>query len=78
MDNTLIKEQFDISSFRKKIEAYKPTIVCFNGKKAGQEYMDSKSISYGLQDQRIGKTRLFVAPSTSGSANGYWDEKYWF
>jgi len=31
-----------------------------------------------LLPDKIGNTKLFVAPSTSGSANGFWDESYWF
>jgi TDG/mug DNA glycosylase family protein len=34
-------------------------------------------VSYGCQPENIGKTAIFVLPSTSGSARGYWDESHW-
>jgi TDG/mug DNA glycosylase family protein len=77
MDHTLSKEHFDIKSFETKILKYKPSIVCFNGKKAAEEFI-GRSVFYGLQSENVGNTILFVAPSTSGAANGHWDENYWF
>lgn len=52
--------------------------MCFNGKRAAQKYMEKREIAYSLQDMKIGETAVFVAPSTSGAANGYWDERYYF
>lgn len=77
MDHTVSKEHFDINSFRIKIKNYKPLIICFNGKNAAQEFI-GHSVSYGLQNETVEKTKLFVVPSTSGAANRYWDEDYWF
>jgi len=62
---------------RDKILKYQPKILCFNGKRAAQEFL-SRSVNYGLQPEQIGATSLFVAPSTSGAANGFWDVKWWF
>jgi TDG/mug DNA glycosylase family protein len=76
-DSAMVGKDFDVSSFKAKIEHYQPAIVCFNGKKAAQTYLDTKKVDYGLVGQSIGTTKLFVAPSTSGAANGYWDEAYW-
>jgi len=47
-----------------------------NGKRAAQEFCDAKTLAYGEQE-RIGKTALYVAPSKSGAANGFWDLSYW-
>jgi TDG/mug DNA glycosylase family protein len=77
MDKELSNNQFDIDGFEKKIEQFQPIYVCFNGKKAGQIYFNDKKISYGLQNQTLGKTKFFVVPSTSGAARGYWDISYW-
>jgi len=60
-----------------KVLALQPRVLCFNGKRAAQEYLQSKSVDYGLQPGRIGSTRLFVAPSTSTAANRSWDAAYW-
>jgi TDG/mug DNA glycosylase family protein len=62
---------------RTKIVHYQPRVLCFNGKRAAQEYFGVKSIRYGNQAALIGRTALFVAPSTSGAANGQWDLDIW-
>lgn len=54
-----------------------PTFLCFNGKRSAVEYFQVKRLSYGLHPATIGATRLFVAPSTSGAANGAWDLARW-
>jgi len=79
-DSILRKDDFDAIGFKKKILVFQPKLICFNGKAAASAYLGikTKSIKYGLLTDRIGNTKLFVAPSTSGSANGFWDESYWF
>ncbi|MEZ5357486.1 MAG: mismatch-specific DNA-glycosylase [Candidatus Zixiibacteriota bacterium] len=76
-DAELSRNAFDIAAFEDKIRLYRPQIVCFNGKRAAQEYFRIRNITYGLQKAMIDDTRLFVAPSTSGSASGAWDIEYW-
>jgi hypothetical protein len=34
-------------------------------------------VDYGVQPVRVGRTVLFVAPSTSAAANGSWDRSIW-
>ena len=82
-DNVLKQNDFDVADFNNKILKYQPKIVCFNGKTAAAVFIyNNKSktshIPYGWLKTKIGQTRLFVAPSTSGSANAFWDENYWF
>jgi double-stranded uracil-DNA glycosylase len=60
-----------------KIRKYQPKVFCFNGKRAAQGFFDTKAIAYGVQAERVGETILFVAPSTSGAANGFWDLTVW-
>ena len=62
---------------RRKMQELQPDILCFNGKRAAKEFLRSTTVEYGLQPQRIGATRLFVAPSTSAAANGSWDPAWW-
>ena len=57
--------------------AFHPDVLCFNGKRAAQEYFGTRAIAYGEQPERIGTTVLWVAPSTSGAANGFWDLSHW-
>ena len=59
------------------ILAYAPAYVCFNGKRSAKEYLQERSVHYGLQSRRIGTTQLFVAPSTSGAARRSWDLSPW-
>jgi len=65
------------ASLREKMLALQPTVLCFNGKKSAQVFFGTKAIAYGEQHERIGKTALYVAPSTSGAANGFWDFSHW-
>lgn len=74
-DVHLSAEDFDVSGFRAKIEKHAPKAVGFNGKKAAQ--LLSPSVEYGPLKEKIGPTALFVLPSTSGAARGYWDPGYW-
>jgi TDG/mug DNA glycosylase family protein len=69
---------FDVSGFRAKIKNYAPKAVAFNGKKAAQLVVATPTVVYGPQKEKIGSTVLFVLPSTSGAARGFWEPKYWF
>jgi TDG/mug DNA glycosylase family protein len=70
---------FDVDGFRTKIEAHRPKAVAFNGKKAASVFygLPTSVLDYGHQADGIGETALFVLPSTSGSARGFWDESHW-
>jgi TDG/mug DNA glycosylase family protein len=76
-DSTLDFRQAGPTALREKVLAFQPEVLCFNGKKAAQVFYGTKAIAYGEQQERIGKTILCVAPSTSGAANGFWDLSYW-
>lgn len=67
----------DPVGLRHKLVEYQPLVLAFNGKKAAQTFFGRQSVELGVQDDRIGRTLLFVAPSTSGAANRSWDEGYW-
>ena len=76
-DNELDTSKYDVEGFNVKILEYKPNIVCFNGKNAAKAYLNQKKVDYGYQDKRVGDSKIFIAPSTSGAANGYWDINKW-
>jgi len=61
----------------RKIARLRPGVLCFNGKRAASEYLGRREVAFGLQPERIGATRIFVAPSTSGAANGAWEPARW-
>ena len=77
MDNAIDFRRASRESFWEKILRCRPGILCFNGKKAAQAFLGGKSPNFSLQPVAIGITRLFVAPSTSGAASGYWDISIW-
>lgn len=61
---------------RAKIVRFQPAVLCFNGKRAAQEFFGER-VGTGAQDAVIGATRLFVAPSTSGAAAASWSLGVW-
>lgn len=80
VDAKLKRTDFDVIGFKEKILKYKPKYVCFNGKESAKEFYGlkkTKNVKYGMQIETIKNTKLFVAPSTSGSARRYWDENVW-
>lgn len=75
----LVGGDFDVTSFRAKLEAAHPKAIAFNGKKAASVFYErpTAGLDYGRQAQVIGEAVVFVFPSTSGSARGFWDEGPW-
>ncbi|HEY9899310.1 MAG TPA: mismatch-specific DNA-glycosylase [Pantanalinema sp.] len=79
MDHTLQKADYDREGFEQRILEAQPKVICFNGKQATMAYLQVKKVEFGLQAGcHIGATQIFVAPSTSGAASGFWDEAVWF
>jgi TDG/mug DNA glycosylase family protein len=76
MDKRLKPANFGKDALIKKLETYQPKILCFNGKRAGVEFL-GRPVQYGLQPENFAGASLFVATSTSGAANGSWDIKVW-
>ena len=78
-DSSLRRDHFDADGFRRKIERHAPRIVAFNGKKAAAVALQSPAtdLRYGRQDVTIGRSKVFVLPSTSGAASGFWDLEPW-
>ncbi len=49
----------------RKLLQYTPAVVCFNGKGVYGWYRGQRHVTHGVQDDAIGTSRVFVAPSTS-------------
>jgi double-stranded uracil-DNA glycosylase len=80
-DRDLRNSDFDTDSLSKKILKFQPKILCFNGKKAAKIFLNlskTTEVEYGLQHLEIGKTKLYVAPSTSPRNRKHWDEEIWY
>lgn len=60
-----------------KVFCLRPRVLAFNGKNAARRTLGLWDLSYGLLAQRMGPTRLFLCPSTSGSARRHWDPTVW-
>ena len=76
-DSGLKPADFDRDGLRRRIEIFQPRILVFNGKRSASVFL-GRPVAYGHQfDRDIGATRVYVAPSTSGAARGFWDEGHW-
>jgi TDG/mug DNA glycosylase family protein len=58
------------------ITAVSPTHLAFNGKNAARAAL-GRPVDYGPQPEQIGNATLWVLPSTSGAARGFWDVGPW-
>lgn len=74
-DASLPSLAFDPGRLHDVILQYAPTVLAFNGKKAAQVFFD-QPVSYG-RNGTIGSTEIWVLPSTSGAASGFWDDSHW-
>lgn len=77
MDYNLSSSDFGSVDLVEKIELYKPKLLCFNGKRAAKEFLLNEFVDYGLHQERVGDTNLFIAPSTSSAGNKWWDIGLW-
>ncbi|MBV9757598.1 MAG: mismatch-specific DNA-glycosylase [Alphaproteobacteria bacterium] len=76
-DSGLRAGDFNHSGLRARIEQMQPLVLAFNGKRAAQIFL-GRTVAYGYQPScDIGRTRIHVAPSTSGAARGSWSESVW-
>lgn len=78
-DHEIPADRFDREALRDKMLEFQPRALAFNGKKAASIYFarNTRTIEYGLQEDRIGATALWVLPSTSGAARGHWRDGPW-
>ncbi|GLQ47523.1 mismatch-specific DNA-glycosylase [Dyella lipolytica] len=75
-DDELPRDAFDVPALRAKIESYAPRMLAFTSKNAARAVL-GPNVVYGMQEQALGSTRLFVLPSPSGQARGHWDLTIW-
>ncbi|HMM90878.1 mismatch-specific DNA-glycosylase [Bradyrhizobium sp.] len=66
----------DRARLSRAIMNFRPRFVAFTSKTAGQKFFDGKR-DYGEQRERLGDTRVWILPSTSGAANGSWRPEVW-
>jgi TDG/mug DNA glycosylase family protein len=79
-DTALMRHHVDITGFLAKIREYAPAVIAFNGKRAAQAVLEEErglKLAYGLQPSSLVGSRVFILPSTSGAASGYWSIEPW-
>jgi len=78
MDNQipLSKLEDPRTRLRASIAEFRPTFLAFTSKTAGEKFFGGKR-DLGEQAERIGDTRVWILPSTSGAANGSWRPEIW-
>jgi TDG/mug DNA glycosylase family protein len=70
---------FDAAALERKLARYRPRIVAFTSKNAARAGLavGSRDLACGEQNLRIAGSRVFVLPSPSGQARGFWDTGPW-
>jgi TDG/mug DNA glycosylase family protein len=78
-DADLPRAAFDAAALQRKLARYRPRIVAFTSKNAARAglALGSRNPAYGEQSVAIARTRVFVLPSPSGQARGFWDIEPW-
>jgi TDG/mug DNA glycosylase family protein len=78
-DAELPQEAFDAGSLHRKLTRYKPRIVAFTSKNAARAALGLSpgAFDYGPQALSIAQSRVFVLPSPSGQARGFWKLEPW-
>ena len=75
-DAQLPADAFDSGAFQQKMATYRPALIAFTSKNAAQTYLQHP-VTYGLQTETIGASRLFVLTSPSGLATRFFDIEIW-
>lgn len=80
-DSDLTAAGDDVAALVAKIENFAPRLLAFAAKRPARVALGAtfgvRTLSYGLQRERIGRTRIFVLPSPSGRAGAFWDVAHW-
>ncbi|MGN6098901.1 MAG: mismatch-specific DNA-glycosylase [Bosea sp. (in: a-proteobacteria)] len=78
-DSALRGNHFDVAGLRDRIAAHRPRWLAFNGKRSAQAALGAAagSLGYGLQTVTFAGVGIFILPSTSGAAAGYWSPQPW-
>ena len=69
-------DRFDIPRFLALVEANRPRVVAFNGKRSASVVL-RRPVTYGRQRDQLAHAAVWVLPSTSAAARGYWDISVW-
>ena len=78
-DREISDSSYDAGRLRRTVDRVRPRALAFTGKQSASKFflVDTKAIDYGRQPRDLGHTSVFVLPSTSGAASGFWDPDHW-
>ena len=76
-DSVLRARDFDGPAVVEKVERWRPGVLAFVGKRAARQVLGRNPAAYGEQEVTIAGTPVWVVPSTSGAARGFWDVAPW-
>lgn len=78
-DAELPRAAFDAAALRRKLARYRPSIVAFTSKNAARAGLGAppRDLDYGEQAAPLAHSRVFVLPSPSGQARGFWSIAPW-
>lgn len=76
-DHRLTTMDFDRQAINSKALQYSPKVLAFTSKASAKAFLECSSVPYGLLEDRLGESRLYVLPSPSGAARGYGDLEHW-
>ncbi|MGH8126274.1 MAG: mismatch-specific DNA-glycosylase [Rhodanobacteraceae bacterium] len=78
-DAELPRNAFNAAALRRKLVRYRPRIIAFTSKNAARAALVAgpRDLDYGEQHARIAHSRVFVLPSPSGQARGFWNIEPW-
>jgi double-stranded uracil-DNA glycosylase len=76
-DSSLAAHDFSAPRLKSVIRQYNPKVLAFTSKRAATEGL-GRNVDFGLQEETLGSTRVFVLNSTSGRAAGHWQNgRHW-
>lgn len=78
-DAELPRGAFDAAALARKLARYRPRIVAFTSKNAARAALGvaARKLDYGEQREPLARSRVFVLPSPSGQARGFWTIEPW-
>lgn len=78
-DAELPRGAFDAEGLRRKLARYQPQVVAFTSKNAARAGagLPLGAIAYGAQALQVAGSLMFVLPSPSGQARGFWNIEPW-
>jgi TDG/mug DNA glycosylase family protein len=75
-DQEVGRRGIDPARLTAAITTASPANLAFNGKNAARGAL-GRPVDYGPQDEEVGGATVWVLPSTSGAARGFWDIEPW-